>query len=865
MLEDQHRRFGDVFGLSILGPRYQGDTGLGPLAQREVTVFARPEHVDEIFRQSIDVLQAGEAQRFLEWFLGAGSLMVLDGAEHRDERHLLLSLFTADRLEQYEQTLRATAARIVSRWPTDTSVDLGFLADRALETMNLELALGPREDSERLFQVSRRARVAFSAPVLFLPFLRARLGPWSPGGLLARVHDGLREILRDPQSASHPHSFLAQLRRFPGDEQRLLDRLLTLLGGMDNASAAVAWCIRHLLADREAQERAAEEARGLGSGVPGPDSWLEAVCKESLRLHPPFPVVVRRAARTTTIGGVTIPAGGFVMGAIYLMHRRAELFPDPTRFLPERFFRQVPRPGTYAPFGAGVRRCLGTALATRQMRVLLAEILRQFDLSALQPVRFDDTRRNVTVIPAERLSVRLRPAAQTRPIPGPPHSALVQTLLSFIPSLRMAEATARRAGPDGIFQARLLGPPSPPQASRLPLIGQTIVVVSEPELLKEVFAIASPPLSGGAARAWSEWFFGPDSLLVMDGADHLQERRKLLTMFTQERLAEGDLVTEAALDTLLGALPDRADLPLGPWLEDLAIWVALRLMFGAIDKESAARLHRVVRQGLTRLPWSGPMLLFPWLRNAPFGPGARAAGLLATFREILDRQVVLTREGTDSRWSWLAQLLSLEPESAEDPSTIARRVARVLTVMEGMETVGTGLRWTFLHLIRNPEVLARVQEDARAGESIYLEAACKEACRLHPPVPVFSRKVEAPVMLGPYRVEKGWHLVGAIYLTHRDPRRYPDPERFSPDRFLAEEYSPFEYLPFGGGVRRCLGHAIGIRLMTQITAAILRRFDVIPRSRPGLRAHRRAVMLVPNAPLDASLRRLREKASFPTT
>ena len=857
LLETLERRYGDVFRLSVYGPRYEGESGAGPLTRRQVTVFSRPEHLEEIFRRSADVLQAGAAQRFLEWFLGAGSLMVLDGPRHRDERHALLALFTADRLEEYERTLQQTAARLVSQWPQHQTVDLGRLVDRALETMNLELALGARADADRLFRVSRKARVAFAAPVLFLPVLRANLGSWSPGGILAQVREGLREIVREPDSGRGP-SFLSLLRELPGDESLLLDRLLTLLGGMDNASAAVAWCIRHLVASPDARTRAAAEVRGLGNGLPGPESWLEAVCKESLRLHPPFPVVVRRAVEPVTIGGVTIPAGDFVMGAIYLMHRRADLFPEPTRFLPERFFGQAARPGSYAPFGAGARRCIGTALGTRQLRVLLAEILRQFDLAPSGPVEFRETRRNVTVIPKARLMVRLEPVgASGRPIPGPPHSAIVQAILSVGTSLPRATRLAQRLGKEGIFQIRFYWPQGP--GERLPLRGSPIVIASAPALMREIFSRSTDDLAGGEARRFTKWVLGSESLLVLDGEEHREERRRLLTLFTPDRIEAAHAMAQSTIDDALEALPDTGSVALGPWLFELVPRIAMRLMFGSLDRETESQVRRYLRDGLTSVGWSDALQLFPALRQLPFGPGRQASRVLEWFREFLSRQADLTRGGKNPD-SWLALLLAMEA-GRDGPGSEERRISRVLTILGGVETIGAALQWLFWHLLQHPAILARVSADARSGEGEYVAAACKEACRMNPAIPILSRRVRRPTRLGEYRLEAGSYLIGAIYLTHRLPELYPDPERFMPDRFLSRDYSPWEYLPFGGGVRRCLGQGLGLGMMSQVARAILAGFDVDGRVNPKVQAGKRAVMMVPRDPLRVQVRRVCDKSA----
>ncbi len=882
LLERYQRSYGDVFRLEIFGPRYPQDGGIGPLARRTVVVFSHPDHVQEIFSRSGDELRAGEAQQFLEWFLGPRSLMVLDGAEHHEERRVLLSLFTPERLAQYESILRAAAARAVEAWPEAEKTDLRLLVDRSLEAMNLELALGvDGKRIEQLVQLSRRARHAFSAPILFIPLLRSNLGDWSPGGQMASIRRGLRELVLEQiqrgngaaQEASG--SFLSLLLERQGGQvateaelSLLLDRVITLLGGIDNASAAVAWTCHHLLQNPEALRRATEEARTGDEGMAAPGSYLEAACKESLRLHPPFPVVVRRVARPVSIGGVVLAPGGFVMASMYLMHRRPDLYPDPGAFQPERFLERQPRAGSYAPFGAGVRRCLGSALATRQMRVLLTEMLRRFDLRSVAPVLFQDTRRNVTVVPAKPLLVSLRlrrGPVSAKQIPGPPHSAVVQSLLSLTSQLQQGEELTRRFG--DIFQVRLVMPRYSDDRRARPLVSGTVVLVSSPELLKEIFTKTGPELAGGASRRFAEWFVGRDSLLVLDGEDHRQERRELLSLFTPDRMAGADAVAREVTIEALDRLPAAGMLHLDSFLDELVREISVRLMFGPVEDAVSGRLRACVHHGLTSLGWSAPLMLFPWLRRdfGRWSPGGRAARVLEEFRRILAAEVGLTRSGVRSATSWLARLLALEAEPRDDPATVDRRVSRVLTILEGTETIAAALRWCLHHLLREPAVLALTRDDARSGTGSYLEAVCKETARIHPAIPILSRRVMQDTALGEYRLNQGMYLVGCIYLTHRRTDLYPEPDRFRPERFLERAFSPYEYLPFGGGVRRCLGQGIALRQMSLIVGELLRTFEFEGIPPTPSRAHRRAVMMVPSDPLRVRWRRASHGGSTGTS
>ena len=423
LLDEHAHRYGDVFRLELLGPRYREEHGRSPLARRTVVVFSRPQHVQEIFARGDDGLPAGRAREFLEWFMGPRSIMLLDGAAHHQERRELSPLFAPDRLQRFASTMTAAAERALARWPAHGSVDLHGLLDLALEELNLALAVGTAaQTSDHLLDLTRRARRSFAAPLHFLPLLRADVGPWSPGGRLAAFRRGLYEVVREwaclPGSPGRESEscllggLVAPLREGapPSDAELtgVVERIITLLGGMDNTSAAVAWACRHILRDPAVSARVREEVAGTErSSPPGPGSYLQAVLLESLRLTPPVPALVRRARGPVGLGGFELPSDTFVLASLYLLHRREELFPEPTAFKPERFLAGMPR-GGYAPFGSGSRSCLGATLALLQMRVLLSAIWRRFELTPEQPVSLAESRRNVTVVPAGPLPVTLR-------------------------------------------------------------------------------------------------------------------------------------------------------------------------------------------------------------------------------------------------------------------------------------------------------------------------------------------------------------------------------------------------------------------------------------------------------------------------
>jgi cytochrome P450 len=229
-------------------------------------------------------------------------------------------------------------------------------------------------------------------------------------GLLRRILDPVDRLLAaeirrrraDPGDGDDILSLLLAARDADGrpvDEQTLRDEIITLLmAGHETTATSIAWAFERLVRDLDRLERLAGDTDR---------TYADAVVKETLRLRPPIPVVVRRLQRPLRIRGQWLPGGALVAPSAHLVHRRAEIYPDPHRFIPERFLGQ--RPGTYSwiPFGGGVRRCLGAGFAMLEMRVVLAAVLRTV---ALEPVGESEpaVRRAVTLVPARGAEVIAR-------------------------------------------------------------------------------------------------------------------------------------------------------------------------------------------------------------------------------------------------------------------------------------------------------------------------------------------------------------------------------------------------------------------------------------------------------------------------
>jgi cytochrome P450 len=227
------------------------------------------------------------------------------------------------------------------------------------------------------------------------------------------LFEEIRRRRDDPTVAERDDvlSLLVQARHENGEpmsDEELRDELLTLLvAGHETTATALAWAIERLVRHPDKLERLSDEV------LAGDDAYLDAVAKETLRLRPVLPIVIRRLTAPMEIGGHLLPPGTGVCPCIYLVHRRPDVYPDPYSFRPERFLEQPAGTYTWIPFGGGIRRCLGASFALFEMKVVLSEIVRSLSLRPAQPGREHVSRRAIALIPNRGAEVVATPRVRT--------------------------------------------------------------------------------------------------------------------------------------------------------------------------------------------------------------------------------------------------------------------------------------------------------------------------------------------------------------------------------------------------------------------------------------------------------------------
>lgn len=393
--------------------------------------------------------------------------------------------------------------------------------------------------------------------------------------------------------------------------------------------------------------------------------------------------------------------------------------------------------------------------------------------------------------------------------PGPRSPALVQALLYARDPLGFLAGYQRRYG--DIFTIRF------------PYFGR-VVYVARPDLVKAVFTGSPSVFHAGEANATVlEPALGPNSVLTLDDAPHMRQRKLLLPPFHGERVQRyGELIVEMTRREM-ESWPLGKPFAMRPHTQRITLAVIMRAVFGVHDEERLRRFEILIDDFSRRV---GLITSFPNLRRdlgrfSPWGKFVRSRAALDAF---IYEEIALRRAEPDhaERDDVLSLLLGARDEEGEPMSDQELRDEMITVLGAGHETTATGLAWAVERLVRNPGVLARLRESIAAGEEDYLGATVKETLRARPVIVDVARKLTAPATIGGYELGAGAFVLPAIAALHYREDVFPEPREFRPERFLDGKADNYAWIPFGGGVRRCIGAAFAEYEMR----TILREFVV---------------------------------------
>jgi cytochrome P450 len=287
--------------------------------------------------------------------------------------------------------------------------------------------------------------------------------------------------------------------------------------------------------------------------------------------------------------------------------------------------------------------------------------------------------------------------------------------------------------------------------------------------------------------------------------------------------------------------------PLRPAMQRITLDVILRAVFGLHDGDELDKLRPLVRDLVDTTRSRAAMI--PWLRREM---GGRSPwGHFVATRQRTDAllfDVIRQRQNDPDvaqRDDVLSMLVQARDENGEAMTVEELRDELMTLLLAGHETTATSLAWCFQLLLHNPDELAKLRDDLANGGTAQLDAVIKETMRIRPVVPVVARRLHAPLQVGEWTLPAGVMVAPNIELIHHRDDLYPEPERFLPDRFVDSQAETYEWLPFGGGVRRCLGASFAIFEMRTVIPIVLRRASLTLADSTMDRVRRAAVVMVP--------------------
>ncbi|MBE9064411.1 cytochrome P450 [cf. Phormidesmis sp. LEGE 11477] len=419
-LHKKFDRHGDIFQAAIAWGR------------AECCLLSNPQAIQYLLTHDTgkELSAPGELNQIVEPLVGSKSVMLLSGSAHRNRRRLTMPPFHGEHLATYAQLIAQVTEGAITQWSPGDTINVRKTMQKITMRVILQVVFGLYEGDryEQLEQLLGRRMDMTATPassiLIFLPWLTKDVGDWSPGGRLRQMTEKTDELLfaeieerranLDANLAPERLDILSLLLAARDEEgnqlsnRELRDELMTLLvAGHETTATALTWAMYWIHSRPEVKKKLVEELQTLNSSKDNSPKdieqvlqlpYLSAVCDETLRIHPvamlTFP---RQVEKPVDIGLYHFEPGTILMGCIYLLHQREDLYPKPEQFRPERFLERQFSPYEFMPFGGGVRRCIGTALAKYEMKIALSTILSQADLSLANSHPVRPARRGITL------------------------------------------------------------------------------------------------------------------------------------------------------------------------------------------------------------------------------------------------------------------------------------------------------------------------------------------------------------------------------------------------------------------------------------------------------------------------------------
>ena len=409
--EDAQKRFGDLISMNSMNG--------------QLVITFSPEGARQILAGREEDFYVGFGVDAVVPLVGPGSLLITSGDQHRRDRKRLSPTFHGGRMRAYADQVEGSVRACTNRWTAGQEITLRNEMEEISSEVIVRTVFGVnRPERSQAFRTAIREAVneVPTAPIFF-KFLQRRFAGFGPWANFLRAKQRLDDLIFDQikvaKSMAKPgEDILSKLITLETEDGMALsdteirDHIFTLLfAGHETTATSLSWVLYELMRNPAELRWLRSELESLGD-APRPDELaahpaLDAAIRESLRLHPVLLEFMRTVKTEFELEGWKIPAGVTVAGAIPMIHRNQELYPDPLRYRPQRFIERKFAPHEFATFGGGHRHCLGAAFAIHEMTIAVGTIVREFDLSLLSDQPLRPVRRNATIAPEGGVPTRV--------------------------------------------------------------------------------------------------------------------------------------------------------------------------------------------------------------------------------------------------------------------------------------------------------------------------------------------------------------------------------------------------------------------------------------------------------------------------
>jgi cytochrome P450 len=394
------------------------------------------------------------------------------------------------------------------------------------------------------------------------------------------------------------------------------------------------------------------------------------------------------------------------------------------------------------------------------------------------------------------------------------------------------------------------------------------VYVCDPEAIRGMLTGDQSDLHAGEANAPLSPVLGDKSLLTLDGREHMRQRKLLLPPFQGSTVQNFREVIREVAEAEVDGWKEGDSFVMRERMRALTFEVIVRAVFGVTERERIERL----RSALVSVLDMQMIFALPNALRRDFGrlsPWGQFQRRLKAADALLYEEIARRRSETDleQRTDVLSLLLRARDEEGEPMTDIELRDELMTMLMAGHETTATGLAFAFDLLPRDQRVLARLRDELEGEDDAYLDAVVSETLRLRPVIDAAERTLTKPRTIGGWELPAGIRVYPAITVVHLREDLYPQPHEFRPERFIEEEASSYAWLPFGGGIRRCIGAALAQAEMAEVIRTVVSRVDVEPTRPDRESVVMRGITLVPRHGTPVQVRRVsgRLAASKPQT